>query len=250
MKEDLLFYDAYEEFYKMASTSEIFRDFCIDAYGADFSQDGFSDVKQIDMIIPFIKNSDMHVLDIGCGNGKMIKYLGDKTGAHIHGFDYSDNAIMYAKENNHSEDFRVGVMGEIEYPKESFDVVVAMDSVYFAPDMTVLVAQIRSWLKPGGVLFVAYQEGDVMDKTANEDTTVFAEAMRVIGWEYEVKDISEDSYDMLMNKRKVALAYKDRFEGEDNGTWGDMLIEQTDYVLQGKEEYLKHLARYIYVCRK
>ena len=125
-----------------------------------------------------------------------------------------------------------------------------MDSVYFAPDMTVLVAQIRSWLKPGGVLFVAYQEGDVMDKTANEDTTVFAEAMRVIGWEYEVKDISEDSYDMLMNKRKVALAYKDRFEGEGNGMWGDMLIEQTDYVLQGKEEYLKHLARYIYVCRK
>ena len=40
MKEDLLFYDAYEEFYKMASTSETFRDFCIDAYGADFSQDG------------------------------------------------------------------------------------------------------------------------------------------------------------------------------------------------------------------
>lgn len=55
---------------------------------------------------------------------------------------------------------------------------------------------------------------------------------------------------MLMNKRKVALAYKDRFEGEGNGMWGDMLIEQTDYVLQGKEEYLKHLARYIYVCRK
>ena len=75
-----------------------------------------------------------------------------------------------------------------------------------------------------------------MDKTANEDTTAFAEAMRVIGWEYEVKDISEDSYGMLMNKRKVAFAYKDRFEGEDNGTWGDMLIEQTDYVLQGKEE--------------
>ena len=127
MKEDLLFYDAYEEFYKMASTSETFRNFCIDAYGADFSQDGFSDVKQIDMIVPFIMNSDAHVLDIGCGNGKMIKYLGDKTGAHIHGFDYSDNAIMHAKTNNDSGDFRVGVIGKIEYSKESFDVIVAMD---------------------------------------------------------------------------------------------------------------------------
>lgn len=46
------------------------------------------------MIITYIKNSDARVLDIGCGNGKMIKYLGDKTGVHVYGFDYSDNAIM------------------------------------------------------------------------------------------------------------------------------------------------------------
>ena len=250
MKDELLFYNAYEEFYKMASTSETFRDFCIDAYGADFSQDGFSDVKQIDMIIPFIKNSDAHILDIGCGNGKMIKYLGDKTGAHVHGFDYSDNAIKQAKRNNNYDDFCVGVMGEIEYPKESFDVIVAMDSIYFAPDMATFVKQIRNWLKPGGVLFVAYQEGDVMDKTENENTTIFSEVIRTIGWEYEVKNISADSYNMLVKKREVALSYKEKFEAEGNGMWGDMLIEQTDYVLQGKEEYLKHLARYIYVCRK
>ena len=250
MKENLLFYDAYEEFYKMAATSETFRLFCIDAYGADFSQDGFSDVKQIDMIIPFIKNSDAHVLDIGCGNGKMIKYLGDKTGAHVYGFDYSDNAIMQANINTDSVDFRVGVMGKIEYPKESFDVIVAMDSIYFATDMAIFLKQIREWLKPGGVLFVAYQEGDVMDKTENENTTVFAETLRTIGWEYEVKNISEDSYNMLVKKRDVALSYKNKFDAEGNGMWGKMLIDQTDYVLGGKEEYLKHLARYIYVCRK
>ena len=129
MKDELLFYNAYEEFYKMVETSETFGKFCIDAYGADFSQDGFSDVSQIDMIVPYVKTSDAHVLDIGCGNGKMIKYLADKTGAHVFGFDYSDNAILQAKKNNNSSDFRVGVMGEIEYPKESFDVIVAMDSV-------------------------------------------------------------------------------------------------------------------------
>ena len=55
---------------------------------------------------------------------------------------------------------------------------------------------------------------------------------------------------MLMKKREFAIAYKDKFLAEGNGLWGDMLIEQTNYVLQGKEEYLKHLARYIYVCRK
>lgn len=89
-----------------------------------------------------------------------------------------------------------------------------------------------------------------MDKTENENTTIFSEAVRTIGWEYEVKNISADSYNMLVKKREVALSYKEKFEAEGNGMWGDMLIEQTDYVLQGKKEYLKHLARYIYVCRK
>lgn len=69
--------------------------------------------------------------------------------------------------------------------------------------------RIRNWLKPGGILFVLYQEGDVMAKTANENTTVFAEDMRSIGWEYEVRDISEDSYDILMKKREVTLALKE-----------------------------------------
>ena len=32
-----------------------------------------------------------------------------------------------AKTNNDSGDFRVGVIGKIEYSKESFDVIVAMD---------------------------------------------------------------------------------------------------------------------------
>ena len=47
-----------KSFIKWRQLPETFRDFCIDAYGADFSQDGFSDVKQIDMIVPFIMNSD------------------------------------------------------------------------------------------------------------------------------------------------------------------------------------------------
>ncbi|WP_428849329.1 class I SAM-dependent methyltransferase [Thermocaproicibacter melissae] len=36
---------------------------------------------------------------MGCGNGKMLKYLQERTGANIHGFDYSEQAIEYAKMN-------------------------------------------------------------------------------------------------------------------------------------------------------
>lgn len=250
MKRDLLFYNEYEQFYGFAETSETFKAFCRDAYGADFSQDGFSDISQIDMILPYIKDSNAHILDIGCGNGKMLGYLKKKTGVHIHGFDYSDQAITYAKETISDNDFKVGVIGEIEYQEDSFDLVVSMDSMYFAKDMKAFINQIRTWLKPGGVFFVAYSEGDVMEKTKNADTTSFAKAMKEINWEYDVRDITEASYDMLTKKRDEALKYKSMFDSEGNGMWGDMLIAQTDYILQGKEKYLENMARYIYVAMK
>ena len=71
-KEELLFYDAYEAFYAMAGKSKAFKLFCKDAFGEDFSQDGFSDISQIDRILQYIPEGDnVHILDIGCGNGKI-----------------------------------------------------------------------------------------------------------------------------------------------------------------------------------
>lgn len=72
MKKDLLFYDAYEDFYEMAAGSKVFESFCRDAFGEDFSQDGFSDIEQVNKILQYIPNGNVHILDIGCGNGKML----------------------------------------------------------------------------------------------------------------------------------------------------------------------------------
>ena len=96
---ELLFYEEYEQFYMMAKESVAFREFCRKAFGEDFSQDGFSDISQIDRILPYVpKDGQAHILDIGCGNGKVLGYIQKKTGAYIHGFDYSGKAIETARE--------------------------------------------------------------------------------------------------------------------------------------------------------
>lgn len=51
---DLLFYNEYENFYTMTKSSSTFKKFCEKAFGKDFSQDGFSDLSQINRILPFI----------------------------------------------------------------------------------------------------------------------------------------------------------------------------------------------------
>jgi len=251
-KKDLLFYTAYEEFYTMAEHSTAFQNFCKDAFGEDFSQDGFSDIEQINKILQYIPKWDnVHILDIGCGNGKMLGYLQKKAGAFIHGFDYSEKAIETAKKlyQNNSE-FREGIIGEIEYEAEQFDVIISMDTMYFAKDMTSFVAQIKRWMKPKGVLFVGYQEGDIMPKTKDVHTTVLAEALRQNGMRYDVEDITEQVYELLHKKREAVEKHKQEFEAEGHQNWYEMLIGQTEYAQVPYAEFQKKMARYLYVVRK
>lgn len=251
-KKELLFYNEYEEFYEMARKSNAFKLFCQDAFGEDFSQDGFSNVKQIDMILKYIpKKENIHILDIGCGNGKMLGYLQKKTGAYIHGFDYSEKAIETAQSMfTINAEFKEGIIGEINYSEEEFDAIISMDTMYFAKDMVVFISQVKKWLKKVGVLFVGYQEGDVMPKTKNEYTTVLANALEKNEMNYEVTDITKEIYDLLKKKRASAMMHQVEFELEGNKNWFDMLIGQTESASESFEQFQEKMARYIYVIKK
>lgn len=249
---ETLFYREYEEFYKMAAESDVFGQFCRKAFGADFSQDGFSDIGQVDRILKYIPDGGQaHILDIGCGNGKMLAYLQERTGAFIHGFDYSNRAVTFAKKRYpQKSDFRQGVMGEINYPEETFDLIVSMDTMYFAADMTAFTGQLWSWLKKGGTFFCAYQEGDVMPKTENVHTTKLAEALRAQGIAFETKDITKECYELLLRKREAAVSLKDSFFEAGEGAWYQMLIGQTEYAEKPFEAFRGEMARYLFVAKK
>lgn len=250
-KHKLMFYSEYEQFYNMASRSEAFRSFCREAFGEDFSQDGFSDRAQVDMMLPHIPlGKEAHILDIGCGNGKMLGYLQAKTGAYIHGFDYSATAVSTARELFPSRsDFCEGVMGETDYPAQSFDLITSMDTMYFAPDMKAFTAQIRSWLRPDGVFFAGYQEGDIVPKTDGPHSSLLAHALRAAGMEYTVTDITRQTYELLRRKRAAAERHRPEFEAEGNGMWFDMLMLQTECVRQDYAGFAGSMARYIYVAK-
>ena len=250
-KKDLLFYDAYEQFYIMAEKSVAFKDFCKEAFGADFSQDGFSNLEQINMILKYIpQGENIHILDIGCGNGKMLGYLQEKTGAHIHGFDYSEKAIETANKlfPNNSE-FVVGTIGDIDY-EEKFDLIISMDTLYFAKDMSKFISHVKRWLKKDGIFFVGYQEGEIMPKTESANATVLAKALDENQMKYQVTDITEQTYNLLKRKRESALLLEKEFEAEGNLEWFNMLISQTNMATKHFEEFKDEMVRYIYVIQK
>lgn len=187
-------------------------------------------------------------MDIGCGNGKMLGYLQQKTGAFIHGFDYSEQAIATARKLfTDNSDFQEGIIGEIDYPEASFDVIISMDTMYFAKDMTAFVAQVKRWLKQNGVFFVGYQEGDVIPKTESMFTTELTTALTENEMDYEVTDFTKQTYDLLKRKREAALTHRAEFITEGLEDWFAMLMGQTECVTENYEEFRKKMARYIYV---
>ena len=250
MDDQLLFYEAYEDFYRMAALSPAFQAYCTEAFGADFSQDGFSDLWQVQQILPHIQR-DVHVLDIGCGNGKMLAYLQRQTGAFIHGFDYSTQAIQTARVLfPERSDFQVGLIGQQEYPEGSFDVIISMDTLYFAPDMERFVGQVKHWLKPGGVFFVGYQEGDVIPKTADWEDSRLAEALRGNRWAAQATDITRQTWDLLRKKRQAAIHHREAFRQEKHEQWYDLLMQQTDCATGDYESFARAFSRYLVVARK
>ena len=249
---ELLFYDAYESFYAMAEHSSAFRSYCKEAFGEDFSQDGFSDLQQIDLIMQNVPlSSTSSILDIGCGNGKMLGYLQQKSGARISGFDYSVNAIQTARiQYPVHADFRIGIIGEIQYPPEQFDLITSMDTMYFSQDMTAFVSQIKSWLKPDGILFVGYQEGDVMPKTKNVHTAELTKALQANHMPFRTMDITRQTYELLLRKRQAAQHHEAALEAEGYRAWFDLLISQTECALLPYEQFEQKMTRYIYIAKR
>lgn len=122
--------------------------------------------------------------------------------------------------------------------------------MYFAPDMSDFVGQIMKWLKKGGTFFVGYQEGEMMPKTDNAHTTVFAKALAERGINYIVFNITKQTYDLFVKKRKAAFIHKVDFENENHKEWFDLLIMQTECVNESYELFANKMARYIYIIRK
>lgn len=104
--------------------------------------------------------------------------------------------------------------------------------------------------KSNGVFLVGYQEGDVMPKTENSETTEIAQSLKKNGMHYKVLDITEDTYHMLQKKRESILKHRQEFMDEGLNDWFDVVLGQTDCITVSLEEYSRENARYIYIATK
>jgi SAM-dependent methyltransferase len=101
-------------------------------------------------------------LDLGCGTGKHATAYLVERGLQVIGVDLSPKSVQAARRDVPRASFLVGDMASIQLPANSFDLVTAFYSLIHVPkeEHATVLANICSWLRPGGHLVVTMGGGD------------------------------------------------------------------------------------------
>ncbi|HEY6337902.1 MAG TPA: class I SAM-dependent methyltransferase [Candidatus Sulfotelmatobacter sp.] len=101
------------------------------------------------------------VLDVGCGGGRTISKLATKASqGRVYGVDYSGVCVAVARKvNAHSIDerrveIREGSVSQLPFEDHTFELVTAVETHFWWPDVLVGMREIRRVLKPGGTFVI------------------------------------------------------------------------------------------------
>jgi SAM-dependent methyltransferase len=109
------------------------------------------------------------ILDIGCGGGRTIaKLVKIASEGKLHGIDYSEASVMVSRRTNKRSiragqvEIRQASVSQLPFSENMFDLVTAVETHYYWPDLPADLREIRRVLKPGGILTLiveAYRGG-------------------------------------------------------------------------------------------
>ncbi|MBX7235247.1 MAG: class I SAM-dependent methyltransferase [Caldilineales bacterium] len=101
------------------------------------------------------------VLDIGCGGGGAVHKLAKiATAGKVHGIDYSHESVMVARITNKHflqmgrVEIQQGSVSCLPFSDSVFDLVTAVNTHNFWPDLVTDMQEILRVLKPGGKLII------------------------------------------------------------------------------------------------
>lgn len=132
-----------------------------------------------------IENTDT-ILDIGCGGGRTVSRLASRAKAgKVFGMDYSLDCVKWSKAYNKVavENGKVEILhGSVEnlpFENDKFDIISAVETIYFWPNLIENFKEVKRTLKPLGK-FIIICEMYTSDKfKARNDELVALSGMKL-----------------------------------------------------------------------
>lgn len=104
---------------------------------------------------------DFSILDVGCGGGRAIAKLAAVAPAsQVCGIDYSRASVAASRSRNrqaivHGQvEIQQGSVSQLPFPDDSFNLVTAVETHYYWPNLIADLREILRVLKPGGRLLI------------------------------------------------------------------------------------------------
>lgn len=101
------------------------------------------------------------ILDVGCGGGRTIQKLAvEAPRGKVFGIDYAKGSIAASRATNADlikvgrVDVQLGSVSSLRFSDDTFDLVTAVETQYYWPDLQNDMREVFRVLKPGGALTI------------------------------------------------------------------------------------------------
>ncbi|WP_268876183.1 MULTISPECIES: class I SAM-dependent methyltransferase [Bacillaceae] len=119
--------------------------------------------------------SGQKVLDVGCGSGHSLQYMGSQGADELWGLDLTTKQVETAKEVLADQQVKVSLFeSPMEenpgLPSNYFDIVYSIYALGWTYDLKRTLTNVHNYLKPGGI-FVFSWEHPIHDRLSYEQST-------------------------------------------------------------------------------
>jgi SAM-dependent methyltransferase len=101
------------------------------------------------------------ILDVGCGGGRTIQKLAAiASEGMVYGIDYAEGSVAASRGKNAQlikagrVEIRQASVSQLPFTDDKFDIVTAVETQYYWPDLVKDMREILRVLKPGGTLII------------------------------------------------------------------------------------------------
>ena len=100
-------------------------------------------------------NTDNTVVDVACGNGRLLNMLAMRNKFYGYGVDISDRMIEQAKKINPNMEFYVSGCEELPFENNKIDVMTVCAAFHHFPNVWKFAEEAKRVMKKDGILYIA-----------------------------------------------------------------------------------------------
>ncbi len=245
--------DGFGEMLVRKEKSKVYGKFCEMLYGKNISQFNMMNMEQLNKLLELLEiNKHQKVLDLGCATGTITEYISDITQAQTVGIDFAETAIKWAQERTKPKQDRLKFitmdMDELDFPMNSFDIILAIDTVYFVENINKTIQKLKEILKENGKLGIFFSqmikpEDDKEKLLPNK--TIIAQTLTKNNLKFKAWDFTECEKEFWRKSKNIAETLKEKFEKEGNSYIYKSRISEATSMIKFVDS--NSISRYLYI---